>query len=46
MKIRPCPKCKSRTTKIVYISTGKVTCQICGYVWKMDETLKAKKCGK
>lgn len=28
-----CPICKSRATKLYDLSTGKMTCQVCWYVW-------------
>ena len=32
-RVKICPKCKSKATKIVNLSTGKILCQTCGYEW-------------
>jgi len=28
--MKTCPKCKSKSTKIIHLSTGKIECQKCG----------------
>jgi len=37
MKITVCPKCKSRATKILNLSTGKYECQRCNHSWNKLE---------
>ena len=31
-----CPKCKSRATKIINLSTGKYECQKCPHKWRPE----------
>lgn len=35
---KACPECKSRATKMLSISTGMTSCQICGASWGLKPT--------
>jgi transposase len=40
MSSMKCPKCGSRATKIINLSTGKIECQKCGEKYSLPEEPK------
>ena len=40
IKMKSCPKCKGRATKIINISNGTVECQQCNYIYESTNEIK------